>query len=85
MPHTNLAESQDFYAISSGAHDFYGYPSNPNAISPFGANGLPTTGTVGVEIFNTLPTTMVHHYSLDTQYELGRDWIMTFDTREVFA
>ncbi len=78
MPTPTSPNPGIFYAISSGAHDLYGYPSNPNAISPFGANGLPTTGTVGVEIFpNTLPTTMVHHYSLDTQYELGRDFVMT--------
>ncbi len=60
------------YALSSGAHDLNGYPANPNTISSFGANGLPTTGSVGVEIFpSTLPTTRVHHYSVDTEYDLG--------------
>jgi hypothetical protein len=38
----------------------------------FGPNGLPTTGQVNVGIFpQTLPTMRVHHYSLDTQYDLG--------------
>ena len=64
------------YALSSGVHDLNGYPANPNTVSSFGANGLPTTGSVGVQIFpNTLPTTRVHHYSLDAQYDLGHQFV----------
>jgi Carboxypeptidase regulatory-like domain len=64
------------YATSSNVHSLYGYPPNPNTISTFGSNGLPTTGSVGVEIFpNTLPTMYVHHYSLDIQDDLGHNWI----------
>ncbi len=60
------------YAPSSDVHSFTGYPENPNTLVQFGANGLPTTGNVNVSIFpNTLPTLRVHHYSLDTQYDLG--------------
>ena len=66
------------YATSSGIHNLYGYPANPNAVSTFGANGLPTTGSVGVGIFpHNLPTMRTHHYSLDTQYDLGHQWVMT--------
>jgi hypothetical protein len=66
------------YATSSNFHSFTDYPSNPNTVVSFGPNGLPTTGQVGVSIFpNTLPTLRVHHYSLDTQYDLGHDLIMT--------
>jgi carboxypeptidase family protein/TonB-dependent receptor-like protein len=65
------------YATSSNLHSFTGYPSNPNAIVSFGTNGLPTGGTgLGVAIFpNTLPTARVHHYSLDTQYDLGHQLV----------
>ena len=64
------------YALSSGVRDLNGFPANPNAISSFGPNGLPTTGSVGVQIFpNTLPTTRVHHYSADLQYDLGHQLI----------
>ncbi len=64
------------YAPSSGVRNLTGYPSNPNAIAAFGSNGLPTTGTVNVGIFpNTLPTMRVHHYSLDTQYDLGHNFV----------
>ncbi|HEU5400465.1 MAG TPA: TonB-dependent receptor, partial [Terriglobales bacterium] len=64
------------YAVSSDPHSILGYPANPNTVISFGSNGLPTTGSVGVAIFpNTLPTMRVHHYSLDTQYDLGHNWI----------
>src|ERR1700722_4874244 len=64
------------YALSSDPRNLTGYPANPNTISSFGPNGLPTTGSVGVQIFpGTLPTTRVHHYSLDTQYDLGHQFV----------
>jgi len=73
-----------FYALSNNPHNLYGYPANPNIISPLGPNGLPTPGTpgcpvscpVGVEIFpNTLPTMRVHHFSGDVQYDIGHDFV----------
>lgn len=64
------------YAVSSDVHSILGYPANPNTLVSFGSNGLPTTGSVGVAIFpGTLPTMRTHHYSLDTQYDLGHNWI----------
>jgi hypothetical protein len=76
MPAPNSPNPGIIYATSSGPHNLNGYPPNPHAVSPLGANGLPTTGSVGVEIFpNTLPTMLVHHYSLDTQYDLGHQFV----------
>ncbi|MGC1089739.1 MAG: carboxypeptidase-like regulatory domain-containing protein [Candidatus Acidiferrum sp.] len=73
---TPLPNCGILYALSSGVRDLTGYPSNPNAITSFGANGLPTTGAVNVSIFPTnLPTMRVHHYSLDTQYDLGHEFV----------
>jgi hypothetical protein len=65
------------YATSTNLHSFTGYPSNPNTITHFGSNGLPTSGTgFNVSIFpNTVPTMRVHHYSLDTQYDLGHKFV----------
>jgi len=65
------------YATSSDLHSFNGFPSNPNAVATFGTNGLPVGGVgLGVGIFpNTLPTMRVHHYSLDTEYNFGQNWI----------
>ena len=64
------------YALSSNPTNITGFPSNPATISPLGPNGLPTTGTVNVQIFpSTLPTTRTHHYSFDAQYDLGHDFV----------
>jgi hypothetical protein len=66
------------YAVSNDPHNLYGYPANRNTTSTFGPNGLPTTGQVNVQIFpSTLPTTRAHHYSLDMQYDLGHQYIMS--------
>jgi hypothetical protein len=66
------------YATSSDPHNLFGYPANPNTKSTFGSNGLPTTGSVGVQIFpGTLPTMRVHHYSADMQYDLGHQFVMS--------
>ena len=64
------------YALSSSPNAIGGYPANPHTVSSFGANGLPTSGSVGVQIFpGTLPTTRVHHYSADVQYDLGHQFV----------
>ncbi len=64
------------YATSSDPHNAFGYPANPNFKLSFGSNGLPTSGAVGVAIWpGTMPTMRVHHYSLDTQYDLGHSFV----------
>ena len=64
------------YALSSDPHNLTGYPANLNTIASFGPNGLPTTGSVNLQIFpGTLPTTRTHHYSLDAQYDLGHQFV----------
>src|SRR6185437_5103711 len=66
------------YATAGSPNSLTTYPQNPNTISPFGANGLPTTGQVGINLFpRDLPTMRVHHYSLDTEYDLGYHLIAT--------
>ena len=66
------------YALSSSPHNLYGYPANPNIVSPFGPNGLPLVGQANVTLFpNTLPTLRVHHYSFDMQYDLGHQYVMS--------
>ena len=64
------------YAVSSDVHSIYGYPANPNTVSSFGANGLPTSGQVNVSIFpHNLPTMRTDHYSLEADYDLGHQFI----------
>jgi len=65
------------YAIAANVHSLTSYPVNPNTISAFGPNGLPASGAqVNVTLFPyRFPTTRVHHYSVDAQYDLGHNWI----------
>jgi hypothetical protein len=68
------------YALSSGVHNLNGFPSNPNAITTFGSNGLPTTGSVNVSLFpgyfpSSFPTMYTQHYSADGQYDLGHPFV----------
>src|SRR5271165_1368050 len=67
------------YAVSSNIHSIYGYPANPNATATFGPNGLPSgNASTNVSIFPTdLPTMHVHHYSLDVEYDLGHQWVVS--------
>jgi hypothetical protein len=71
------------YAVGSDVHSLTSYPANPNAKGcGFTSSGLPaacpggTQPSVGVTIFpGTLPTMRVHHYSLDTQYDIGHNFV----------
>lgn len=66
------------YSVPSNVHSLFGYPPNPNIKNPFGSNGLPTTGQVSVTAFDSrLPTMYTEHYSLDTQTDLGAQFILT--------
>lgn len=66
------------YSVPGDVHSLLGYPPNPNTIVTFGTNGLPTTGTVGVTAFrNNMPTMYTEHFSLDTQTNLGAQWVLS--------
>jgi hypothetical protein len=66
------------YAIPSDPHSLFGYPPNPNTIVSFGSNGLPTSSQVGVTAFPTdMPTMYSEHWSLDTQTDLGKNFILS--------
>jgi hypothetical protein len=67
------------YATSTNPHSVFGYPPNPNFTLTIGPNGLPTgTNAAGVDIFpNNFPTSRTYHYSFDTQYDIGHQYIMT--------
>ena len=76
MSAPNSPDPGILYAVSSDPHNAFGYPANPNFTLQFGSNGLPTSGSVGVGIWpSTMPTMRVHHYSLDTQLDLGHNLV----------
>jgi hypothetical protein len=60
------------YAVSSSPTDIYGYPANSNAKVSFNTDGLPTGGGANLSgLPGHLPTQYSHHYSLDTEIDLG--------------
>ncbi|HEU5233173.1 MAG TPA: carboxypeptidase-like regulatory domain-containing protein [Terriglobales bacterium] len=67
------------YAVSSNLRSLTNFPANPNAVSSFASNGLPASGApVNVVIFpQDLPTLRVHHYSLQTEYNFGDNYVMS--------
>ncbi|MDQ2711981.1 MAG: TonB-dependent receptor [Acidobacteriota bacterium] len=65
------------YQVPSDTHQFYNWPINPNAVLAFGPNGLPTTGApIDLTGFpNNLPTPLTYRDSLETQYDLGGNFV----------
>ncbi|MGA8030104.1 MAG: TonB-dependent receptor, partial [Bryobacteraceae bacterium] len=72
-----LSAPNILYATGSNVHDINSYPSNPATIQTFGPNGLPTSGApVSLTGFPSfVPSTVTYRYSLDTQYDLGHNWV----------
>jgi len=78
----SLAMNQVVYAFSSGGiHSFNGFPPNPATILTFDpTTGLPNGGqflakpNINGSVQN-LATPYTWHYSMEGQYELGRDWV----------
>lgn len=69
------------YATSSSPTSLYGYPSNPNAITSYNAQNLPTAGSANVIILGdghgNLPTIYLEHFSLDANYQFSNQLVMT--------
>jgi Carboxypeptidase regulatory-like domain len=66
------------YSIASDPKSLFGYPANPNTISSFNSANLPIGGNTTLNAVPTdLPTAYSHHYSFDTQIDLGHQMIAT--------
>ncbi len=73
-----LTGSQIVYGTAGDIHTPFDLPPNSNLITTFNSANLPTNGTVGLTgIPVNLPTAYVFRYSLEGQYDLGRDWVAT--------
>jgi hypothetical protein len=72
-----LLGSNIFYQVGSSLTSLDSYPSNPATVQSFNSYGLPTSGApVSLTGFpNNMPSTMTVRYSLDADYNLGRDWV----------
>lgn len=76
----DLYGSDVLYTTNSDVRQFTGWPSNPAAIQTFDpTSGLPTSGApVDLTGFPArMPSTVTYRYSLDAQYDLGRNWVAT--------
>lgn len=72
-------------SFPSNVHNPNGYAANSNAILTFGSNNLPlpscltpttTSGCVSlVALPANFPTEYTYHYSFDTEYDLGHQWV----------
>ncbi len=81
-PYTNnpsCAGTGILYETAGDAHSIFGYAPNPNAITTFGNDNLPLSGSpIQVTGFDAKPKTISnYHYSLDTQYQLPYDMVAT--------
>lgn len=71
------------YSIPADINSFTGYPSNPATINTFDpVTGLPNAAVGGAKVnlqgfpsYQNTPVT--YRYSLDTQYDLGHNWVAT--------
>jgi hypothetical protein len=71
------------YQTATDLQSIFGYPPNPAAITTFGSNNLPIcpspcAGPINVVAYPSNPkTTAVYHYSLDMQYQLPFNSVMS--------
>jgi hypothetical protein len=66
------------YGIASDPNSLFGYPPNPNATTKFNSANLPIAGGVNLTAYPAnLPTAYTEHYSLDTQVDLGYQFVAT--------
>jgi hypothetical protein len=67
------------YGISSNPNSLNGFASNPNTITAYNTANLPVAGNANVIIFGNgagkLPTEYSEHFSLDTEYQFGRQLV----------
>jgi hypothetical protein len=75
----NFFDQNVVYAVPGNTNQFYGWPTNPNAVTPIGPNGLPTSGAPVslVQVQNNLPTPTTYRYSLEVQHDFGSNWVAT--------
>lgn len=74
-----LSGDQVRYSMANDVNSF-GFPANPNARLTFDpATGLPITGPpVGINAtLQEVPNSYAMRYSLETEYDLGADWIVS--------
>ena len=73
---TGVNGADILYGISSSPTSLYGFASNPHTITAFNPAGIPVAGNAQVTAFPAnMPTAYSEHYSLDTDYQIGKQWV----------
>ena len=77
-PNPTSINANILYGISSSAKSLFGFASNPHTITTYNSSHIPTAGNASVTAFPAnLPTAYSHHYSLETEYDLGHQLVAT--------
>ena len=64
------------YSIAPSPTTLFGYPPNPNVITPINAANLPVNGGISLVAYQgRQPTIYTEHFSLDTQIDLGHQFV----------
>ncbi len=67
------------YGISSSPTSLSGFAPNPSTKTLYNSNNLPVVGSANVTAFPShLPTAYSQHYSLDIEFDFGRQLIASF-------
>jgi hypothetical protein len=68
------------YGVSSSPTNIFGFAANPNTITTYNTANLPTAGNANITLYDNgqgqLKTPYAHHYSLDADYQLLRNWLV---------
>lgn len=75
-----LKGSQIVYGTASNLYQYGALPANPHLITGFNSSFLPTATGVSLNVTGlptNLPTAYNYRYSLETQYDLGKQWVAT--------
>lgn len=67
------------YAVPDDAYSLFGYPSNPHTLTAYDpTTNIPTTSGLSLTAYPTnYRTAYTHHYSLDTQFDVGKLNVIT--------
>ncbi len=64
------------YNVASSSTSLFGYPANPHAVGGFNSANLPLSGGASPIAFQAnQPTIYTEHFSLDTQVDLGHQYV----------
>lgn len=74
-----LPEDEVLYSIPDDVHQFDNWPANPATILTIDpTTNLPATGSLVLSTYpQDMATPTTYRYSLEAQYDLGRNWVAT--------